>query len=154
VKASVMRFIASRTRAAFAASDPRRTFERMIAASFERSSLDWTEAGDEPRATVLRWHRELIALRAANPALRDGDRSAMVIEHDEESRTLVVRRAGVTVACNWGEAAVSVRVADGGVAHLLSDGAVAGGGGVQLEPDSVAILVARDVVRARGAPRP
>lgn len=134
--------------------DPDDVPDPQDAASFERSSLDWTEAGDEPRATVLRWHRELIALRAANTALRDGDRSAMVIEHDEESRTLVVRRAGVTVACNWGEAAVSVRVADGEVAHLLSEGAVAGGGGVQLEPDSVAVLVARDVVRARGVPRP
>jgi maltooligosyltrehalose trehalohydrolase len=134
--------------------DPDDVPDPQDAASFERSSLDWTEAGAEPRATVLRWHRELIALRAANPALRDGDRSAMVIEHDEESRTLVVRRAGVTVACNWGEAAVSVRVAGGEVALLLSDGAVAGGGGVQLEPDSVAVLVARDVVRARGAPMP
>ena len=47
------------------------------AASFRASRLDWTEAGDEPRATVLHWHRELIALRAANQALRDGDRSAI-----------------------------------------------------------------------------
>jgi maltooligosyltrehalose trehalohydrolase len=134
--------------------DPDDVPDPQDAASFQRSRLDWTEAADEPRASVLRWHRELIALRATNGALRDGDRSAMVVEHDEESRTLVVRRAGVTVACNWGEVAVGVRFADGEVAHLLSDGAVAGGGGVQLEPDSVAILVAPDVVRARGAPRP
>jgi maltooligosyltrehalose trehalohydrolase len=123
-------------------------------ASFQRSRLDWTEAAQDPHATVLDWHRELIALRAANVALRDGDRSATVVDHDEGSRTLVVRRAGVTVACNWGEAAVCVRVADGDVAHLLSDGAVAGGGSVQLEPDAVAVLVAPGVVRARVAPRP
>ncbi len=78
----------------------------------------------------------------------------MVVEHDEAARTLVMRRAGITVACNWGEAAVCMRIAGGEVAHLLSDGAVAGGGTVQLEPDSVAVLVAPDVVRARAAPRP
>jgi maltooligosyltrehalose trehalohydrolase len=124
------------------------------AASFRRSRLDWTETGDEPRATVLRWHRELIALRAANPALRDGDRSAMVVEHDEDARTLVMRREGVSVACNWGEAAVCVSVAGGEAAHLLSDGAQACAAGVQLEPDSVAVLVTPGVVRARAAPTP
>jgi maltooligosyltrehalose trehalohydrolase len=124
------------------------------ATSYERSRLDWTEAGDEAHATVLRWHHDLIALRAANPALRDGDRAAMTVEHDDGSRTLVMRRAGVTVACNWGEAPVTVAVTEGEVPHMLSDGAVAGGGRVQLKPDSVAVLVAADVVRARGVPRP
>jgi maltooligosyltrehalose trehalohydrolase len=134
--------------------DPDDVPDPQEAASFRASRLDWTEAGHEPRATVLHWHRELIALRAANQALRDGDRSAMVVEHDQASRTLVMRRAGVTVACNWGETAVCVSVAGGEVAHLLSDGAVVGGGTVQLEPDSVAVLVAPGVVRARAAPRP
>ncbi len=122
--------------------------------SFELSTLDWDEAGNPPHATVLRWHCELIALRAANPALRDGDRAAMAIEHDDDARTLVVRRAGVTVACNWGRAPVTLAADAGQAAHLLSDGATAGEGWVALEPDSVAVLTAAGVVNGRAAPPP
>ncbi|MEO8898043.1 MAG: malto-oligosyltrehalose trehalohydrolase [Candidatus Dormibacter sp.] len=134
--------------------DPDDVPDPQDAVNFERSGLDWTEAGDGRQAAVLRWHRDLLALRAAIPALRDGDRAAMVVEHEEASRTLVVRRAGLTVACNWGDAAVTIPLIDGEVPCLLSDGAVAGGGTVQLEPDSVAVLVARDLVSARGVPKP
>jgi maltooligosyltrehalose trehalohydrolase len=123
-------------------------------ASFEWSRLAWGEAGDEPHATVLRWHRELLALRATTPALRDGHRAAMVIEHDEGSRTLVMRRAGVTAACNWGDSVVTVPCADEAVPYLLSDGAVTGDGRVQLEPDSVAVVVVPEVVSAPGVPTP
>jgi maltooligosyltrehalose trehalohydrolase len=123
-------------------------------ATFERSRVDWAEAGHEPHATVHRWHRELITLRAANPGLRDGDRAELAIEHDERARTLVLRRGGVTVACNWGDAPVTVAVENGVVPHLLSGGAAARGSRVELEPDSVAVLVGPSVVRARGVPRP
>jgi maltooligosyltrehalose trehalohydrolase len=134
--------------------DPEDVPDPQEPATFERSRLDRTETSAEPHATVLRWHRALLALRAATPALRDGDRAAMVIEHDEASRTLLMRRAGLTVACNWGEAAVTVAVAGGDLPHLLSDGAAVGAGRVQLEPDSVAVLVAAGAVSARAGPRP
>jgi maltooligosyltrehalose trehalohydrolase len=117
--------------------------------TFQRSRLDWAEPTSDPHAAVLRWHRDLIALRAANSGLRDGDRAAMVVEHDEASRTLVVRRAGVTVACNWGDAPVVVAISVGDVPKLLSAGASIGEGSVQLEPDSVAVLAAGEFVRAR-----
>ena len=36
-----------------------------------RSCLDWTEPGQEPHRALLDWHRRLIALRRAEPALTD-----------------------------------------------------------------------------------
>ena len=66
----------------------------------------------------------------------------------------MLRRGGVTVACNWGDAPVTVAVENGVVPHLLSGGAAAVDGRVELEPDSVAVLVGPSVVRARGVPRP
>ncbi len=77
--------------------------------TFERSRLRWNELGSEPHATVLRWYRDLIALRATMPGLRDGDRSAVSVEFDE-ARWLVMRRPGVTVACNWGDDSVELRL--------------------------------------------
>ncbi len=79
-------------------------------ATFERSKLRWSELDDEPHATMLRWHRDLIGLRSSMPALRDGDRSALSVDVDEAARWLVMRRHGVTVACNWGETAAELPV--------------------------------------------
>jgi maltooligosyltrehalose trehalohydrolase len=78
-------------------------------ATFERSKLRWDERDREPHASLLRWHRELIALRAGTAALRDGDGSALAVEH-HEARRLVMRRAGITVACNWGDDDAVLRV--------------------------------------------
>jgi len=79
-------------------------------ATFERSKLRWDEVGTEPHGSVLRWHRELIAMRASMPALRDGDRGAVTVEFGEAGRWLVMHRAGITVACNWGDTPVELPV--------------------------------------------
>jgi maltooligosyltrehalose trehalohydrolase len=79
-------------------------------ATFERSKLRWGDLATEPHDTALRWHRDLIALRASMPALRDGDRSRVAVEFDEAQRWLVMRRAGLCLACNWGEVAVELSV--------------------------------------------
>jgi maltooligosyltrehalose trehalohydrolase len=39
--------------------------------TFLRSRLDWSEPEQEPHARLLRWYRDLIALRRAEPDLRD-----------------------------------------------------------------------------------
>jgi maltooligosyltrehalose trehalohydrolase len=39
-------------------------------ATFERSRLDWSELGREPHAGMLRWYREVLALRRAGLVLR------------------------------------------------------------------------------------
>ena len=109
-------------------------------ATFERSKLNWSELDSEPHATVLRWHRDLISLRCEVPGLRGGDRDAIRVDHDAEMRTLVMEREGVTVACNWGDHPASLQLPAGSVARLLSAGAALTGSGVDLDPDSVAVL--------------
>ncbi|HVF74235.1 MAG TPA: malto-oligosyltrehalose trehalohydrolase [Acidimicrobiales bacterium] len=104
-------------------------------ATFQRSKLDWSTADDD----LLDWHRGLIALRRSVPGLLDYRLDAVDVDYDEVARWLVLRRPGVTVACNVGDSAVDVAAA-GDV--VLSAGEVkAGDGTVHLPPDSVAILV-------------
>ena len=97
-------------------------------ATFARSRLRWDELEREPHATVLRWHRDLIALRRATPGLRDGDRAAVEVEFDEAARWLVMRRVGITVACNWGDAPAALRVSGttllANCDHQVHDGVV------------------------------
>jgi maltooligosyltrehalose trehalohydrolase len=105
-------------------------------ATFERSRLCWDEPAREPHATLLRWHRDLIALRAVTPALRDGDRSKISVDHDDERRWLVMRRASLTVACNWGDDDAVLPVPSGepvmsNVAHRpVADGLLVAADGV------------------------
>ena len=107
-------------------------------ATFLGSRLRWEERDQEPHTSMLAWHRQLIALRRAIPGLRDGDRDAMSVDFDEAGRWLVMNRAGLTVACNWGDAAVDLAV-DGEVL-AASPGADANGARLRLDPDSVAVL--------------
>ncbi|MFD7504806.1 malto-oligosyltrehalose trehalohydrolase [Streptomyces sp. NPDC059850] len=49
-----------------------------------RSCLDWTEPGREPHRALLDWHRRLIALRRAEPALTAPDWSRTVPFHEPD----------------------------------------------------------------------
>jgi maltooligosyltrehalose trehalohydrolase len=73
-------------------------------ATFERSRLDWDELERAPHAEVLRWHRELIALRTREPALRDGRLAAVRVTYGE--RWIEVQRGALTLLANLGEAPV------------------------------------------------
>ncbi len=106
--------------------------------TFEHSRLQWPEREREPHATVLRWHTELIALRASLPALRDGDRRAVAVEYDETDRWLVMRRSGVSVACNWGGTTVDLPMAVATVV-LSNVDVVQSATGVLVPPDGVVV---------------
>ena len=70
------------------------------AATFERSRLDWAEVSHEPHASMLDWHRRLIALRRATPELADPWLNAVQVRYDDSARWVVVHRGGVRVVCN------------------------------------------------------
>jgi maltooligosyltrehalose trehalohydrolase len=59
--------------------------------TFARSKLQWDELAREPHAALLDWHRRLIRLRRAVPALSDGRLERMRVDYDEEARWLVDR---------------------------------------------------------------
>jgi len=82
-------------------------------ATFERSKLDWNELGTPEHASMLHWYSELVALRRATPALRNGDASEMRTRTDAERGLLVYVNAGIVVACNLGSDALVVGEATG-----------------------------------------
>jgi maltooligosyltrehalose trehalohydrolase len=69
-------------------------------ATFERSRLDWTELTGSPHAELLDWHRQLIALRRSEPALRDPRLDEVVVDANPAQRWVVVRRRGLHVVAN------------------------------------------------------
>jgi maltooligosyltrehalose trehalohydrolase len=66
----------------------------------ERSRLRWPEIASPPHAELLAWHRSLIRLRRAVLPLSDGTHAATRVAYDAGGHWIVVRRAGLQIACN------------------------------------------------------
>lgn len=75
------------------------------ARTFADSVLDWDEAEHGEHAAMVRWYRDLIALRRRLPDLADPRLDRVRVDIDEERQTLVVRRGHVRIACALGDAA-------------------------------------------------
>ena len=107
--------------------------------TFLASKLDWSELEQERSASLLAWHRDLVALRRARPELSDGRRDRVRVTHGDD--WLVVRRGAVAVVCNLsGErATVPVGGAPQGVLLTSDDGAVLGKDEVELGGESVVV---------------
>jgi maltooligosyltrehalose trehalohydrolase len=73
--------------------------------TFECSKLKWPECSQPSHAGLLDWHRRLIALRQAEPSLRDGRMNRIQTRYDESERWLVVERDPFIVVCNISEGA-------------------------------------------------
>jgi maltooligosyltrehalose trehalohydrolase len=69
--------------------------------AFVRSRLARVERTRPAHTATLEHTRTLIALRRAEPALRDGAPSATRARADEQARTLVVERGPFRVLCNF-----------------------------------------------------
>lgn len=108
-------------------------------ATFETSRLDWAEPDKDLHARVLRWHRDLVALRRAEPDLRDDDLARVAVTAGPD--WLVVRRGRFDVAVNLGPAPATLPVRDGArVVLAWADDATTGPDGVRLPADGVAVL--------------
>ncbi len=109
-------------------------------AAFHRSKLDWSELEQPSHASVLDWHRQLIALRKILPTLRDGTRAT--VDLDSARRLLAARRPGVDVLVNLGDEPTSMATLPRAHRVLASDPAIAvANGRAQLPAGSVAIVV-------------
>ncbi len=109
--------------------------------TFERSRLDWSERGREPHASVLAWYRQLIAFRAAHPALRDGSRPEVRL--DASRSWLVATRDLLAIVANLGPSPCRVPLEDAGsrrIALASSDGISLDRDGARLPGWSVAVL--------------
>jgi maltooligosyltrehalose trehalohydrolase len=111
-------------------------------ATFQRSKLDWAEPAREPHRTILKWHRQLIELRARTAPVRDGIMERVQVAYDEQERWMVITRAPVTVAFNLAERGQTVAIGSTQSRRLLmaSDGVAVKSDAVELAPDAIAIL--------------
>ncbi len=109
--------------------------------TFLRSRLDWSETAREPHASVLAWHRDLIALRRLGAPAGTGEERPRA-RHDDKAGWLVVTAGERTVACNLGPRAQRVPL-DAGRFEILTasdDGVRMVRDGVELPSDSVVVL--------------
>ncbi|NLT54932.1 MAG: malto-oligosyltrehalose trehalohydrolase [Actinomycetales bacterium] len=104
----------------------------------EVSVLDWTEPGRGVHALILRWHRDLIRLRRAEPDLRDDDLTRVRVSSGDGWFT--VHRGGFDVLVNLGEHPVTIPVPPGAVPVLEWEPVRPADGGLELPPDSVAVV--------------
>jgi len=108
--------------------------------TFLDSKLDWAEPEQEPHATLLRTHTELIALRRAWPELTDPWLDDVEVDVDEAARAVVLHRGRLRVVANLGPATVTVALG-APVARVLlaSEGASANGDALTVGPESFAV---------------
>jgi maltooligosyltrehalose trehalohydrolase len=81
--------------------------------TFERSRLNWQEAGEGHHREMLEWYRALIRLRRRSPALNDGDLRHIKVRWSEADRWLVMDRGAVQTLANLGQQDANFEVADG-----------------------------------------
>jgi maltooligosyltrehalose trehalohydrolase len=109
--------------------------------TFERSRLDWNEAGEGHHREMFDWYRALIRLRRGSVSLNDGDMGHTSVRFDEASRWLVMDRGGVQVLANLGQQAASFEVPDGFYVALVSrNGIRDDAGSITLPPSTLAAL--------------
>jgi maltooligosyltrehalose trehalohydrolase len=80
--------------------DPEEVPDPQAVETFERSKLDWSELAKAPHADLLAWHRRLIELRRAWPALTDGRLERVQVRFDEAADWLLVERGPIVIVCN------------------------------------------------------
>jgi maltooligosyltrehalose trehalohydrolase len=137
--------------------DPATILDPQDPRAYEEAILDWSEPAKDGHAEVLDLYRRLIALRAAEPDLRDPHLDQVQVEYDEGAQWVVVHRGSFRVAANLAETEATVPVG-GGEVVLATGTAAAGAERLRLGPQSAAIVRlgrrAPPGVTAGGAARP
>jgi maltooligosyltrehalose trehalohydrolase len=111
--------------------------------TFTDSILKWGELRDEPHASLLRWHKDLIHLRRRRSELSDGNLNAVSVRFDEEAQWLILQRGSTSIACNLSKVPVELDMSSSAQLLLASDDSVRMSGELlQLGPDSVGIVTA------------
>ncbi|BAX92382.1 malto-oligosyltrehalose trehalohydrolase [Mycobacterium shigaense] len=79
--------------------------------TFQRSKLAWDELEKGEHAPLLRFYRDLIALRRSEPDLADPWLNNLTVDYDEEQGWIILARGQIRIAANLGTEPVTVPVA-------------------------------------------
>ena len=88
-------------------------------ATFARSKLVWARAAESPHAEILRFYRDLLALRKSMPCLSNCDKNSTRVEYDEAGDWVVVERGdadgtAALLVCNLSGRPQTVPLSPGG----------------------------------------
>ncbi|MEO5725283.1 MAG: malto-oligosyltrehalose trehalohydrolase [Ilumatobacteraceae bacterium] len=78
--------------------------------TFVRSRLNWEERSAPEHSRLLSWYKQLIALRAQHPTLRDGRAACTAVHHASGSGVLVIDRDEQSIVVNLSEQQATVPV--------------------------------------------
>lgn len=106
--------------------------------TFQRSKLDWAQAGCGDHARLLGVYRDLIALRRSEPDLADPWLTDLDVDYDEDACWIVMRRGRLAIACNLGAGAARIPVT--GEVVLAWGSPAVGAAGTELPGHSFAVL--------------
>ena len=106
--------------------------------TYERSKLDWTEAGSVRGARMLDVYRRLTELRRRHPQLTDGRYAECFV--DEDARVFAMHRGPLTVIVNFGDSAHVVATYARRVLFETESGVDLADGGLILPPHAGALV--------------
>jgi maltooligosyltrehalose trehalohydrolase len=108
-------------------------------ATFDRSKLVWDEVDEPYHRRVLDWYSDLIDLRRRLPVRRDS--AGIHTEVDDDLRTIVFERDGISVRVNLGKADWISSISEGDRVLMSSVSQIkTSAGSIRLPPSSVVIL--------------
>jgi maltooligosyltrehalose trehalohydrolase len=108
-------------------------------ATFDRSKLVWEELDEPYHRRVLDWYSALIELRRRLPVRRDS--AGIHTEVDDDLRTIVFERDGISVRVNLGKADWFSSISEGDRVLMASFSQIrTSAGSICLPPSSVVIL--------------
>ena len=108
--------------------------------TFARSKLDWSESTGGRHAALLEVYRELGRLRRERSELTDPSFGSVSCTADEETRVFTLRRGGILVAVNFGDAPAVLTVEAGTVLFATPAGAVLADGRLTLPRHAGAVV--------------
>jgi maltooligosyltrehalose trehalohydrolase len=107
-------------------------------AAYHSAILDWSQPSNGAHAQMMEFYRTMIALRAAEPDLRDPRLDTVRVDFDEAAGWLVVHRGGLRVVVNLATAPQVVPAAVGELL-LATEEPRRTGTGLELAPESAVI---------------
>ena len=93
--------------------------------TFQNSKLQWNELTEPEHAEMLRWYRDLIALRKSRRELTDGVLEQVDVDFDEEDRWFTLQRGGIVLVFTLDEEGYSAILEENVTLLLASDPGIA-----------------------------
>jgi maltooligosyltrehalose trehalohydrolase len=120
--------------------DPGSIPDPQMEETYRRSQLRWDEPALAHHAELLRWYRDLLALRRDHPALRDGKYRSVRVTCDEQRGQLTIQRGAILIVCSLAGSAATIETGDRWQLLLTSEpGTRIDQGRIHLPAESIAV---------------